>query len=102
MSIGNLTYKIKNIYPYGSITQLTQNITSDYEMSIITQNYSTINNEQIITLFNEIQSYIVTNYKNDYKIISIRETKRTAARLESMRLQGTAVGVGVESRHCPL
>ena len=78
MSIDNLSYKIKNIYPYGSITQLTQNITSDYEMSIITHNYSTITNEQIITLFSEIQSYIETNYKNDYKIISIRETKRTA------------------------
>ena len=78
MSIDNLTYKIKNIYPYGSITQLTQNSTSDYEMSIITKNYSNINNEQIIILFNEIQSYIETNFKNDYKIISIRETKRTA------------------------
>jgi len=78
MSIDNLTYKIKNIYPYGSITQLTQNSTSDYEMSIITKNYTNINNEQIIILFNEIQSYIETNFKNDYKIISIRETKRTA------------------------
>ena len=78
MSIDNLTYKIKNIYPYGSITQLTQNITSDYEMSIITENYSYIKNEQILTLFSEIQLYIETNYKNDYKINSIRETKRTA------------------------
>ena len=77
MSIDNLTYKIKNIYPYGSIAQLTQNSTSDYEISIITENYSHITNEQIITLFNEIQSYIEINFKNDYKINSIRETKRT-------------------------
>ena len=77
MSIDDLTYKIKNIYPYGSITQLTQNITSDYEMSIITENYSYIENKQIITLFSEIQFYIEINYKNDYKINSIRETKRT-------------------------
>ena len=73
-----MTYKIKNIYPYGSITQLTQNSTSDYEISIITENYSSINNKQIITLFTEIQNYIEINYKNDFKINSIRETKRTA------------------------
>ena len=78
MSIDNLTYKIKNIYPYGSITQLTQNSTSDYEISIITENYSSINNNQIITLFTEIQNYIEINYKNEFKINSIRETKRTA------------------------
>ena len=78
MSIKNLTYKIKNIYPYGSITQLTQNSTSDYEMSIITDNYACINNEQIITLFDEIQKFLEHNYKNNYKINSIRVTKRTA------------------------
>ena len=80
MSIDNLTYKIKNIYPYGSIAQLTQNSTSDYEISIITENYSNITNEQMIKLFNEIKSYIEINFKNDYKINkinSIRETKRT-------------------------
>ena len=78
MSIDNLTYKIKNIYPYGSITQLTQNITSDYEISIITENYSSIDNKQIKTLFTEIQEYIEENFKNDFKIMNIRETKRTA------------------------
>ena len=78
MSIDNLTCKIKNIYPYGSITQLTQNITSDYEISIITENYSNINNKQVITLFTEIQNYIEKKYKKAFKIISIRETKRTA------------------------
>ena len=78
MSIDNLTYKIKNIYPYGSITQLTQSITSDYEISIITENYSNIDNKQIITLFTEIQEYIEENFKNDFKIMNIRETKRTA------------------------
>ena len=77
LSIDNLTYKIKNIYPYGSITQLTQNIVSDYEMSIITNNYSTIDNNQILTLFNEIKNFIENKFKNDYKINSIRETKRT-------------------------
>ena len=77
MSIDNLSCKIKKIYPYGSITQLTQNITCDFEMSIITENYSNINNDQIIALFTEIQSHIETNFKNDYKINSIRETKRT-------------------------
>ena len=78
MSIDNLSCKIKNIYPYGSITQLTQNITSDYEISIITENYSNINNKQVITLFTEIQNYIEKKYKKAFKIISIRETKRTA------------------------
>lgn len=78
MSIGNLTYKIKYIYPYGSITQLTQNVTSDYEISIITENYSNINNKQIITLFTEIQNYFEKKYKDDLNIIGIRETKRTA------------------------
>lgn len=92
MSIDNLTYKIKNIYPYGSITQLTQNITSDYEMSIITENYSYIENEQILTLFSEIQLYIETNYKNDYKINSIRETKRTALLL----LYDIKYGINIE------
>ena len=92
MSIDNLTYKIKNLYPYGSITQLTQNITSDYEMSIITENYSYIENEQILTLFSEIQLYIETNYKNDYKINSIRETKRTALLL----LYDIKYGINIE------
>ncbi len=78
MSIDNLTYKIKYIYPYGSITQLTQNATSDYEISIITENYSNINNKQIITLFTEIQNYFEKKYKDDLNIIGIRETKRTA------------------------
>ena len=78
MSIDNLTYKIKYIYPYGSITQLTQNVTSDYEISIITENYSNINNKQIITLFTEIQNYFEKKYKDDFNIIGIRETKRTA------------------------
>jgi len=78
MSIDNLTYKIKYIYPYGSITQLTQNATSDYEISIITENYSNINNKQIITLFTEIQNYFDKKYKDDLNIIGIRETKRTA------------------------
>jgi len=78
MSIDNLTYKIKYIYPYGSITQLTQNATSDYEISIITENYSNINNKQIITLFTEIQNYFEKKYKHDLNIIGIRETKRTA------------------------
>ena len=78
MSIDSLAYNIKNIYPYGSITQLTQNSTSDYEMSIITENYSNINNKETIALFKEIQDYIEKNYKNDFKIINIRETKRTA------------------------
>ena len=78
MSIDNLTYKIKYIYPYGSITQLTQNVTSDYEISIITENYSNINNKQIITLFTEIQNYFEKKYKDDLNIIGIRETKRTA------------------------
>ena len=77
LSIDILSFKIKNIYPYGSITQLTQNITSDYEMSIITENYSTMNNNQILTLFEEIKNYIEIKYKNSYKIYSIRETKRT-------------------------
>ena len=77
-SIPNLTTKIKDIYPYGSISQLTQNINSDYEISIITENYSNINNSEIITLFNDISSYLELNNKNDYKIIGIRTTKRTS------------------------
>ena len=77
MSIGYLSCKIKNIYPYGSIAQLTQNISSDYEMSIITENYSNIKNEEILKLFEEIKTYIDINFKDDYKIANIRETKRT-------------------------
>ena len=78
ISIPALPSKIKDIYPYGSISQLTQNINSDYEISIITENYSYINNSEIIKLLNDISSYIESNNKKEYKIEGIRTTKRTS------------------------
>ena len=77
LSIPNLTYKIKDIYPYGSISQLTQNINSDYEISIITENYSLIKKSDIELLLKEISSFIELNNNNEYKIEGIRTTKRT-------------------------
>ena len=78
ISIPNLTYKIKDIYPYGSISQLTQNKNSDYEISIITNNYDSMSNSNIEILFKEISSYIETNNQKEYKIDCIRTTKRTS------------------------
>ena len=77
-SIPNLSKKIKDIYSYGSVNQLTQNINSDYEISIITVNIHTIQNSDIEILFNEISSFIEKNYESDFKIEGIRTTKRTS------------------------
>ena len=76
LSVPNLSFKIKDIYPYGSISQLTQNINSDYEMSIITDNYSSLKNSDIKMAFDKISNYIEINKKNEYKIEGIRTTKR--------------------------
>ena len=57
---------------------LTQNINSDYEISIITVNIHTIQNSDIEILFNEISSFIEKNYESDFKIEGIRTTKRTS------------------------
>ena len=78
LSIQNLQDKINSIYPYGSISQLTQNINSDYEISIITQNYSSIKTIDIENILKEISLYIEINKKNEYRIDGIRTTKRTS------------------------
>jgi DNA polymerase sigma len=77
MSVSKLSFKIKDIYPYGSISQLSQNINSDYEISIITDNYSSLKNSDIKMAFEKISSYIEINNKKEYKIKCIRTTKRT-------------------------
>ena len=77
LSIPSLKNKIKDIYPYGSISQLTQNINSDYEISMITENISNIDISEIETILKEISSYIEENYKEEYKIGGIRKTRRT-------------------------
>ena len=78
LSIPDLTYKIKDIFPYGSISQLTQNINSDYEISIITENYSSIREKEVEILLKEISSFLELNNKDDYKLEGIRTTKRTS------------------------
>ena len=77
LSIVSLKNKIKDIYPYGSISQLTQNINSDYEISLITENYSNIELSEIEIILKEISSLLENNYKNEYKINGIRKTRRT-------------------------
>ena len=77
MSVSKLSFKIKDIYPYGSISQLSQNINSDYEISIITDNYPSLKNSDIKMAFEKISSYIEINNKKEYKIEGIRTTKRT-------------------------
>ena len=78
LSISSLKNKIKDIYPYGSISQLTQNINSDYEISIITENISDINISDIEIILKEISLYIENNNRNEYKIEGIRKTRRTS------------------------
>ena len=75
--------QIKNnlikILPYGSVTQCTCNESSDLEMTLITKNYETYNEDAINDLFQKIWDIITKDYSSEFKIFSegIRHTKRT-------------------------
>ena len=75
--------QIKNnlikILPYGSVTQCTCNESSDLEMTLITKNYETYNEDAINDLFQKIWDIITKDYYSEFKIFSegIRHTKRT-------------------------
>ena len=75
--------QIKNnlikILPYGSVTQCTCNESSDLEMTLITKNYETYNEDLINDLFEKIWDIITKEYSSEFQIFSegIRHTKRT-------------------------
>jgi hypothetical protein len=75
-SKNNVMSSISQIFPFGSVTQLTQNNVSDLEITLITKNYQNDNKETI----QEILELIKTELQKDteiYKEIKYRETKRT-------------------------
>ena len=77
LSIDEIKNEIKDIYPYGSVIQLTQNIISDIEISIITKNYQNSEDKDIKRLLGKIREYFEKNYSEKYNISFMRETKRT-------------------------
>ena len=71
--------KILQILPYGSVTQCTNNEKSDVEMTIITKNYETANEEYIRQIYKDILEKLENEENNEFRINleGIRETKRT-------------------------
>ena len=70
--------KIREILPYGSVTQCTNTEESDLEMTIITNNYETASKEYISQIMKDIEEKI-ENKNEEFEIYleGIRETKRT-------------------------
>jgi DNA polymerase sigma len=66
---------IDNIYPFGSIIQFTQNKSSDLEITLITKNYQTINQEEKQNIINLIETHIKNN--ENYIDTNIIPTNRT-------------------------
>ena len=66
---------IDNIYPFGSIIQFTQNKSSDLEITLITKNYQTINQEERNNIISLIETHIKNN--ENYIDINIIPTNRT-------------------------
>ena len=77
LSIDEIKNEIKDIYPYGSVIQLTQNIISDIEISIITKNYQNSEDKGIKKILGIIREYFEKNHSEEYNIPFMRETKRT-------------------------
>ena len=70
---------ILKILPYGSVTQCTNNESSDLEMTIITKNFETCKADYIRDLYQKIIDYIDNNVSEEFGayLEGIRETKRT-------------------------
>lgn len=76
LSKPELSEKIKEIVPYGSVVQCTQNITSDLEITIITNNYETITKDEIEKLVLIIEKELKD--KSDlFCKVETNKTKRT-------------------------
>ena len=71
--------KIVKIFPYGSVTQCTNNENSDLDLTIITKNYETATKDYISQIFQCIEDKIDNDPNNEFEIFmeGILETKRT-------------------------
>ena len=67
---------IRAIYPFGSVTQCTQNITSDLEITIITNNYQILSGEDREKILKDIES-VLNEDTDHYQKVTYRSTKRT-------------------------
>ena len=68
---------IKEIYPFGSVTQFSQTINSDLEITIIMKNYENYNIEDSNSFLEKIKIKLENEYQNEYENIKLIATKRT-------------------------
>ena len=73
----NLSNEIKEIYPFGSVTQFSQTINSDLEITIIMKNYENYNFEDSYLFLEKIKIKLENEYQNEYEKIMLITTKRT-------------------------
>ena len=73
----NLSNEIKEIYPFGSVTQFSQTINSDLEITIIMKNYENYNFEDSNSFLEKLKIKLEKEYQNEYENIQLIPTKRT-------------------------
>ncbi len=73
----NFSNEIKEIYPFGSVTQFSQTINSDLEITIIMKNYENYNIEDSNSFLEKIKIKLENEYQNEYENIKLIATKRT-------------------------
>ena len=71
----NVYQYIYKIFPFGSVTQCTQNITSNLEITMLTKDYQTTTSEKVKMILEELEKELLEN--SQYERIELRETKRT-------------------------
>ena len=71
----NVYQYIYKIFPFGSVTQCTQNITSNLEITMLTKDYQTTTSEKVKMILEELEKELLEN--SQYERIKLRETKRT-------------------------
>ena len=73
----SLSKDIKEIIPFGSVTQYTQTENSDLEITIIMKDYENYNESLSESFLEKIKKKLEENYINEYTNINVFQTRRT-------------------------